>query len=196
MRPWIKDSTYSTSVAANVLTLYKLPCMCVIGFGGKQWQKEQARWGGGKKAREEVGERGRRGGGGRESEEKEEKVRRRKKRCGGGGREDQEEGKEGRAGIGVSQAGQRTSTLGMDDALGDALSVKVGQLVKEDVVLEEDRAPRPDCHGGCLAVHRLAMTCGEGVGYLYQERGGGDNKFKPAEDYTLLIPCKCTVNQE
>lgn len=66
----------------------------------------------------------------------------------------------------------RASTLGVDDTLGDALPVKVGELVDQVEVLEQQGAHVPDALPGSGVGHR--STIGGGVrGLLIVPEGGG-----------------------
>ena len=54
----------------------------------------------------------------------------------------------------------------MDDPLRDALPVEVCELLDEDVVLEQQRPPRPHAQAVQLVPHRGPVTCGQPVRVL------------------------------
>ena len=55
----------------------------------------------------------------------------------------------------------------MDNTLRDPLSVKVGQIVEEDEVLEGNGALGSDRHGGGFAVNGVAMAGCQDIRDLY-----------------------------
>ena len=59
--------------------------------------------------------------------------------------------------------------LGMDDPLRDALPVEVGELLDEDMVLEQQRSPRPHAETVQLVPHWGPVSRGEAVWILNEE---------------------------
>ena len=53
-----------------------------------------------------------------------------------------------------------TGALGMDNPLRDPLSIKVGHLLEEDMVLDEEGAAGADGHRVELVSDRSSMACG------------------------------------
>lgn len=54
-----------------------------------------------------------------------------------------------------------SGSLGVDDTLGDTLAVKVGQLVDEVKVLEQDGAKLSGGQGVLVVIHRVAYDMKE-----------------------------------
>ena len=54
----------------------------------------------------------------------------------------------------------------MDDPLRDSLPVEVGELLDEDVILEQERPPRTHAQAVQLVPHRGPVTSGQPVWVL------------------------------
>jgi hypothetical protein len=61
--------------------------------------------------------------------------------------------------VGDLEVTMGTSTLGMDDTLGNALAVKVRKLVNESEILEQTTMDR---HGGWVLESHTVLACAEG----------------------------------